>query len=157
MQLDTDITYISGIGPKRAATLCAELGMRTVEDLITHYPYRYVDRSRFGRIAEINESTSYIQLKGRIVSMEKRGEGRSQRLVARFTDGSGYIELVWFKGIRFVEDKYRLNFDYIVFGKVALFGQMYNIAHPEVDSYNEVNVKRNLGWQAFYNPTEKMK
>lgn len=157
MQLDTDITYISGIGPKRAATLCAELGMRTVEDLITHYPYRYVDRSRFGRIAEINESTSYIQLKGRIVSMEKRGEGRSQRLVARFTDGSGYIELVWFKGIRFVEDKYRLNFDYIVFGKVALFGQMYNIAHPEVESYNEVNVKRNLGWQAFYNTTEKMK
>ena len=157
MQLQTDITYIPGIGPKKAATLTAELGIRNVEDLITHFPYRYVDRSRFGRIAEINEQTGYIQLKGRLVQMEKRGEGRSQRLVARFTDGSGYIELVWFKGIKYVEDKFRLNMEYIVFGKTALFGQMFNIAHPEIEPLTETNVKKNMGWQSFYNTTEKMK
>ena len=157
MLLTTELTYIPGIGPKKAAALVGELSIRCVEDLLTYFPYRYIDRSRFGKIREINEESGYIQLRGKIVSIEKRGEGRSLRLVARFTDGSGYIDLVWFKGIRFIEDKYKLQSEYIVFGKPTLFGSMFNMAHPEVEPYTESNVAKNMGWQSFYNTTEKMK
>ena len=157
MNLNTDINYIPGIGPKRAATLLAELGMRTVEDLLTYYPYKYIDRSRFYTIREVNENIPYIQLKGRIISFEKRGEGRSQRLVATFTDSTGFIELVWFKGIKFVESKYRLNQEYIAFGKPARYGTKLNIAHPEMEALTNENEQKNIGLQAHYNTTEKMK
>ena len=157
MNLNTDINYIPGIGPKRAATLLAELGMRTVEDLLTYYPYKYIDRSRFYTIREVNENMPYIQLKGRIISFEKRGEGRSQRLVATFTDSTGFIELVWFKGIKFVESKYRLNQEYIAFGKPARYGTKLNIAHPEMEALTNENEQKNIGLQAHYNTTEKMK
>ena len=157
MNLNTDINYIPGIGPKRAATLLAELGMRTVEDLLTYYPYKYIDRSRFYTIREVNENMPYIQLKGRIISFEKRGEGRSQRLVATFTDSTGFIELVWFKGIKFVESKYRLNQEYIAFGKPARYGTKLNIAHPEMEALTNENEQKNIGLQAYYNTTEKMK
>lgn len=157
MNLNTDINYIPGIGPKRAATLLAELGMRTVEDLLTYFPYKYIDRSRFYTIREVNENMPYIQLKGRIIKFEKRGEGRSQRLVATFTDQTGFIELVWFKGIKFIENKYRLNQEYIAFGKPARYGQMLNIAHPEMDVLTNDNEQKNIGLQAYYNTTEKMK
>lgn len=157
MNLNTAINYIPGIGPKRAATLLAELGMRTVEDLLTYYPYKYVDRSRFYTIREVNENMPYIQLKGKIVSFEKRGEGRSQRLVATFTDQTGFIELVWFKGLKFVENKYRLNQEYIAFGKPTRFGTKLNIAHPEMDILTQENEEKNIGLQAHYNTTEKMK
>ncbi len=157
MNLNTDINYIPGIGPKRAATLLAELGMRTVEDLLTYYPYKYIDRSRFYTIREVNENMPYIQLKGRIISFEKRGEGRSQRLVATFTDSTGFIELVWFKGIKFVESKYRLNQEYIAFGKPARYGTKLNMAHPEMEALTNENEQKNIGLQAHYNTTEKMK
>lgn len=157
MNLNTDINYIPGIGPKRAATLLAELGMRTVEDLLTYFPYKYIDRSRFYTIREVNENMPYIQLKGRIISFEKRGEGRSQRLVATFTDSTGFIELVWFKGLKFVESKYRLNQEYIAFGKPARYGTKLNMAHPEMEALTNENEQKNIGLQAHYNTTEKMK
>ena len=157
MNLNTDINYIPGIGPKRSATLLAELGMRTVEDLLTYFPYKYVDRSRFYTIREANENMPYIQLKGRIISFEKRGDGRNQRLVATFTDSTGFIELVWFKGIKFVESKYRLNQEYIAFGKPSRFGSKLNIAHPEIEPLTDENEQKNVGLQADYNTTEKMK
>ena len=157
MTLSTDINYIPGIGPKRAATLLGELGMRTVEDVITYFPYKYVDRSRFYTIREIDETMPYIQLKGKILCFEKRGEGKNQRLVAQFTDNTGQIELVWFKGIRFIEEKYLINQDYIVFGKPARFGLKLNIAHPEIDLLNSGSEQKVTGLQAHYNTTEKMK
>ena len=144
MNLNTDINYIPGIGPKRSATLLAELGMRTVEDLLTYFPYKYVDRSRFYTIREANENMPYIQLKGRIISFEKRGDGRNQRLVATFTDSTGFIELVWFKGIKFVESKYRLNQEYIAFGKPSRFGSKLNIAHPEIEPLTDENEQKNV-------------
>ena len=129
MLLNTELTYIPGIRPKKSAALVGELSICFVEDLLSYFPYLYIDRSRFGKIREINEESGYIQLRGKIVSIEKRGEGRSLRLVARFTDGSGYIDLVWFKGIRFIEDKYKLQSEYIVFGKLTLLGSLFNMAH----------------------------
>lgn len=157
MVLNTDITYLNGVGSKRAATLLAELGIRTIEDLITYFPYKHIDRSRFYTISEADESMPYIQLKAQIIRFEKRGEGRSQRLTATITDGTGFMELVWFKGLKFVEDKYRLNQQYIVFGKPQRFGRTLNIAHPEIDILTEENLQKVQGWQAHYNTTEKMK
>ena len=98
LTLDSPIEYVLGVGPKRAETLTAELGIRCVEDLVTHYPYKYIDRSKFYTVRECTEDLAYVQLKGRILQFEMRGEGRARRLVATFTDGTGYIELVWFKG-----------------------------------------------------------
>ena len=157
MVLNTDINYLQGVGPKRAATLLAELGIRTVEDLVTYYPYKYVDRSRFYTIREANENLPYIQLKARIVRFEKRGEGRSQRLVATIADGTGTMELVWFKGLKFVTERYRINQPYIIFGKPQRYGRLLNIAHPEIDILIDGAEQKIQGLQAHYNTTEKMK
>ena len=157
MVLNTDINYLPGVGSKRAATLMSELGIRTIEDLITYFPYKHIDRSRFYTIGQVDETLPYIQLKAQIVRFEKRGEGRSQRLTATITDGTGTMELVWFKGLKFVEDKYRLNQPYIIFGKAQRYGRILNIAHPEIDLFTEENQQKTQGWQAHYNTTEKMK
>lgn len=157
MKLDTEITYIPGVGPKRAELLRKELSLVTVGDLITYFPYKYIDRSRFYFIHEINENLPYIQVKGRIVSMQMMGEGRSRRYVARFTDGRGFIDLVWFQGIRYVEGKYKTNVEYVVFGKPTRYGSRYNIAHPEIEPYSEALRQKTSALQAQYNTSEKMK
>ncbi|NDV46791.1 ATP-dependent DNA helicase RecG [Paludibacter sp. 221] len=153
-----DIKFIAGIGPKRADMLNKELGIRTVDDLLRHYPYKYVDRSRFYYLHEISEDMPFIQVKGRIVRFEKVGEGRNQRLTAAFSDGhGGVIELVWFKGIKYILDKYKVNTEYVVFGKPTLFNGHYNIAHPEMELLSELPPVEQMGLQPFYNTTEKMK
>lgn len=157
--LDLDkrsISYLPGVGPKKADILVKEAGISSYEDMLYYFPYRYVDRSRFYQVAEINGSMPYIQLKGRILSFETLGEGRTRRLVARFADGSGVIDLVWFKGAAFVKNKYVLNKEYIVFGKPTEFGRSYNIAHPEIDPIEQGGQVAG-GLTPFYNTTEKMK
>lgn len=154
--LQTDIQYVPGVGPKRAAILNQELDLFTVGDLLRTYPYRYVDRSRIYYIHEIDHSLAYIQLKGKITTFETFGEGRRKRLVAHFTDGTGFIDLVWFQGIRFIESKYKLNQEYIVFGKPGLFNGRWNIAHPDMDPFMDEK-DRPEGLMAMYNTTEKMK
>lgn len=157
LTLDTHIGYVSGVGPKRADTLISELGIRTVEDFVTHYPYKYIDRSKFYTVRECTEDLVYVQLKGRILQFEMRGESRSRRLIGIFADGTGFIELVWFKGWKYVEEKLRVNTDYIIFGKPQKFGERLNIAHPEVEVFNEKNLEKNSGLQGHYNTSEKMK
>ncbi|SFK29622.1 ATP-dependent DNA helicase RecG [Proteiniphilum acetatigenes] len=154
--LQTDIKFVPGVGPKRAEILNKEINLFTVGDLLRWYPYRYIDRSRIYYIHEIDNSMAYIQLKGKITAFESFGEGRRRRLVAHFTDGTGFVDLVWFQGIRFIEGKYKLNQEYVVFGKPALFNDKWNIAHPELDPFmNESD--RPEGLMAMYNTTEKMK
>jgi ATP-dependent DNA helicase RecG len=157
VDLSTNITYVHGIGPKRAEILQKEISVSTVADLLSYYPYRYVDRSRFYYIHEIDETLPYIQLKGRIASFEKMGEGRGRRLIAHFTDGSRFIDLVWFQGLKYVENRLKINTPYIVFGKPTRYGNRYNIPHPEVEPYTEANIQKTAGLQPFYNTTEKMK
>ena len=128
-----DIKYLQGVGPKRADLFAKELNIRTPEDLLYYFPYKYIDRSRTYTIREISGSMPYIQLKGEILSYETIGEGPGRRLIARFSDGTGVIELVWFKGIKFIAEKYKVGETYTVFGKPAVFGSKYNIAHPELD------------------------
>ena len=156
MILQTDIKFVPGVGPKRAEILNKEIDVFTLGDLLRYYPYRYIDRSRMYYVHEIDGSMPYIQLKGKITAFETFGEGRKKRLVAHFTDGTGFIDLIWFQGIRFAEDKYKVGQEYIVFGKPTLFNNRWNVAHPDIDPYMS-DADRPDGLMAMYNTTEKMK
>ena len=151
-----DIKYLSGVGPQRASLLNKELGIYTLHDLLYYFPYKYVDRSRIYSIHEIDAAMPYIQLKGEIVSFETAGEGRGRRLIAHFTDGTGFVDLVWFQGIKYLLNRYKVHKEYLVFGKPSVFNGRINIAHPDIDSAEEVQ-SSNLGFQPYYNTTEKMK
>ncbi len=151
------IIYLAGVGPKKASLFASELDIHTAEDLIRYYPYKYVDRSRFYYLHEIHGNMPYIQVKGHIVRFEKVGEGPQQRLSAIFTDGKDTIELVWFKGVKFITDKYKTGIEYVVFGKPSVFNGKYNILHPEIDLVSSLPAGEQLGLQPFYNTTEKMK
>ena len=152
-----DIKFLPGVGPRKAELFNKELSIFTVEDLLRHYPYRYVDRSRFYKIADIRDETQYIQIKGQFLRFEKLGTGKSPRLSAVFTDGERTIELVWFKGIRFVTDKYRVGVNYVIFGKPTLFNGIFNFVHPDIETPAELPPAHELGFQPFYNTSEKMK
>ena len=154
--LDTPIEYLKGVGPKRAALLRSELGVDTFNDLIQYYPYRYIDKSKIYRISEITGDLAYVQLKGKISNMKELGQKRGKRLVATFTDNTGTIELVWFKGIRWYIDKFDPNVEYLVFGRPSIFNKRYNIPHPEVEPFV---VKESMGGtlQGLYNTSDKLK
>lgn len=152
----TDIKFLPGIGPKKAEIFNKELDIFTVDDLLHYYPYKYIDKSRIFYVHEIDGNMPYIQLKGRITAFETLGEGRNKRLVGHFTDGTGFVDLVWFQGQRFITDKYRTNSPYIIFGKPTAFGNKINIAHPDIDPFIE-NKTELGGLFGYYNTTEKMK
>lgn len=151
-----DIKYLPGVGPQRAVTLNKELGIYTLHDLLYYFPYKYVDRSRIYSIREIDGTMPYIQLEGEIRSFELAGEGRQRRLIAHFTDGTGFVDLVWFQGIKFLTGKYKVHQEYIVFGRPTVFNGRINIAHPDVDLVTEVRMDA-MGLRPYYNTTEKMK
>lgn len=153
---NTDIKYLPGVGPKKAEILNKEIDVFSVEDLLHYYPYKYIDKSRIYYIHEVDGNMPYIQLKGRITAFETMGEGRHKRLIAHFTDGTGFIDLVWFQGARFITDKYKINLPYLVFGKPTAFGNKFNIAHPDIDPYIEEKVEQ-TNLLGYYNTTEKMK
>lgn len=132
--LDQDIKYLQGVGPQRALLLAAELGIRTLGDLLAYYPYKYVDRSKIYRIADINGNMPYVQVCGKILSFESLGEGRAKRLVAHFSDGTGVIDLVWFQGITYALKTCDTDKPYVVFGKPTVFNGRIQVAHPEVEA-----------------------
>lgn len=150
------IVYLSGVGPKRAEILRKEMHIASYEDLLYYFPYRYIDRSRFYKVAEITGTMPYIQLKGQIRYFETVGEGRTKRLVAKFSDGTGVIDLVWFKGLSYVTGKYHPGKEYIVFGKPTEFGNLINIVHPDIDPVEQAGQVAG-GLTPLYNTTEKMK
>ena len=151
-----DVKYLPGVGPARAALLKSELQISTLQDLLYYFPYKYIDRSRIFQVKEVDGTMPYIQLKGKILSFEQIGEGRKQRLVAHFSDGTGVADLVWFSGIKYTLDRYRPGVEYVVFGKPTIFGGRVNIAHPEIDQEANLNLQE-MGMQPYYNTTEKMK
>lgn len=150
------ITYLPGVGPKRAEVLQKEVNLASYEDLLYYIPYKYMDRSRFYRVSDINGSMPYIQLKGRILSFETLGEGSAKRLIGKFSDGTGTIDLVWFKQIHWVTNKLKPDVDYIVFGKPTLFGNGFNMVHPDVDPIEQA-AQVAQGLTPYYNTTERMK
>ena len=154
--LDSDIKYLPGVGPKRAELLNKELGISTFRDLLYTFPFRYIDRSRFYSVREIDASAAWIQLRGRITRIEKAGQGRSVRLIARFTDGTGTIDLVFFKGLKWLEEKLQVGPEYIVFGKPSVFGHSWNLVHPEVDLATEERLSQTGVMTGVYSSTEKL-
>ena len=151
--LDTPIDFLKGVGPLRSDLLKKELRIFTYGDLLTHYPFRYIDRSKIHTIAELRPDSPSIQLKGQIIKFEEKGQKRAKRLIAHFKDETGIIELVWFKGISWVRSGVKLHTDYIVFGKPSAFKGAFNIVHPEMDMQEE-NQQFTTGLQAVYHSTE---
>lgn len=151
-----DIKYLSGVGPQKASVLNKELEVYSLHDLLYYFPYKYVDRSRIYTVREIDGNMPYIQLKGKILGFETFGEGRQRRLVAHFSDGTGVVDLIWFQGIKFITAKYKLHEEYVVFGKPSLFGGRINVAHPDMDTPEELKLTA-AGLQPHYHTTEKMK
>lgn len=152
-----DIKFLAGVGPKRASILNQELSIYSYEDLLYHFPFKYIDRTKFYSINDIHSKLPYIQVKGKITDIEVIGEKRQQRLVAYFTDGNGVMELVWFKGIKFIKNSLKPYTEYIVFGKPSEFNRKINVVHPELEEVDGKNNKINAAMQAFYPTTEKMK
>lgn len=150
------VTYLPGVGPRKAEVLKTEANIVSYEDLLYYFPYKYVDRSRFYKVSEVTGSMPYIQLKGKIVIFDQVGEGRTKRLIGKFTDGTGTIDLVWFKGLNYVLSKLKTHVEYIVFGKPTEFGHLCNIVHPDVDPVEDAEQVAS-GFMPFYNTTEKMK
>src|SRR3954463_9963402 len=130
---DTQVEYLKGVGPQRSQVLNKEFGIYTYGDLIRHYPFRYVDRTKVYKINEVNDQMPYIQVKGRIMSVTSVGKQRATRLVAQFRDDTGTIELVWFRGIKWMRDVLKAGVEYMVFGKPSLFQNKINIIHPEME------------------------
>ncbi len=157
--LDTttrNIKYLPGVGEQRATLLNRELNIHSLYDLLYYFPYKYIDRSKVFKVAELNGQQQHVQLLGVIRSFEEMGEGASRRLVAHFTDGTAFVDLVWFRGIKFVKNKLHLNKQYVVFGKPSVFNGRVNIAHPDVDDAAMLKLD-SMGLQPYYNTTEKMK
>lgn len=150
-----DITYLPGVGPKRAEMLKQSLKVQTALDLLYVFPYKYIDRSRFWKIREIEDEESYVQIIGTIVDWRTVGEGKKQRLVAVFTDGEDSIELVWFSGFKYL--KLQRGVQYLVFGKPSQFNHQYNIVHPEIEMLSLVNMQAKRGLEPYYNTSERMK
>lgn len=155
--LNTQIEYLKGVGTARAEMLKKELGIFTFADLLFHYPYRHVDRSQVYNINQIMPDMPYIQLRGVIKNLRVMGQQRAQRLVADLTDGTGRIELVWFKGIKWIQESIVEGKEYMVFGKATEFNGYFNIAHPTVDDLESAESKMYMHIMPFYNATERMK
>ena len=151
-----DIKFLPGVGEQRATLLSRELNIRSLYDLLYYFPYKYIDRSRVFKVSELGGQLQHVQLLGEIRSFEEMGEGASRRLVAHFTDGTAFVDLVWFRGIKFVKNRLKLNTQYVVFGKPSMFNGRVNIAHPDVDDASLLKLDT-MGLQPYYNTTEKMK
>ncbi len=154
--LQTPIEYLKGVGPKRAELLKSELAVYFYADLLEYFPFRYIDRSHFHAIGSIDLDENLIQIRGKLTNVQKLGKPRQQRLVAQLTDGSGTIELVWFKGVRFIAPSLKPGEEYIAFGKPNLFKNKLSMPHPELDLVSSTSLEKSKGWQPVYSTTEKL-
>ncbi|MCC6722107.1 MAG: ATP-dependent DNA helicase RecG [Bacteroidia bacterium] len=153
--LHTSIEYLKGVGPVKAEVLKNELGIFTFEDLINHFPFRYIDRTKIYTINEISEEMPFIQLKGIITNIKEIGIGKTKRLSGTFRDNTGEIEIVWFQHIKWIVKSIELNKVCVIFGKPSLFNNSYNIVHPEIEwTEDEKNTSK---MQPVYSVTEKLK
>ena len=150
-----NIEFCKGVGAKRADILRKELGVKSALDMLYQFPYKYIDRSRFYYIHEIDDEDTYVQIIGHVTEWHTVGVGAAQRLTATFTDGRHTIELVWFKGIKYI--KLERNVQYLLFGKPSRFNHQYNFVHPELTPMSKVKPEMTKGLEPNYNTTEGMK
>lgn len=151
-----DIQFLPGVGPKRADLLRTELDIHSIGDLLNCLPFRYIDRSKFYSISELEPTMVSVQLKGYITNMTTEGEGRRTRLKAQFSDGTGTISLVWFSRLQWVANTLKPNVEYVIFGRLTEFRAQYSMSHPEVDEYAKFAEKAS-GFVGVYPSTEKIK
>ncbi len=154
--LSTPIDFLKGVGPAKADLLKKELRIFTYRDLITYYPFRYVDKSKIFKVYDLNADLPFIQLKGEVIKFETIGKGRAKRLVAHFKDDTGVIKLIWFKGITWIRSSIKLNTEYLVFGKPTCFKNTFSLVHPELDLWEDYNKKAHVGLQGVYHSSEKL-
>jgi len=155
--LDTEITYLQGVGPKRAELMNNELSIFTFRDLLYYFPYKYIDRTRFYKIAELDPDLPFVQIKGTIKGYSTEGQGTGKRLVADFQDETGSLKLIWFKGGKWITGSFTPGVEYIVFGKPGVFNGIINIIHPEIEAADKLADRLNSALQAQYSSTEKLK
>jgi ATP-dependent DNA helicase RecG len=155
--LETPIEYLKGVGPQRGDLLRKELGIHKYSDLLNLFPNRYIDRTRYYRINELQNSNSEVQIVGKIINIKtvEQGKGKS-RLVATFVDDTGQMELVWFQGQKWIRESIKINIPYVIFGKVTQFGATYNMAHPEMELLEEHKASLRSAMQPVYPSTEKL-
>lgn len=155
--LNTSINYLPGVGPKRAELLNKELSIFTYRDLLYYFPYKYIDRTKFYKITELDPELPFVQIKGSIKGYSTEGRGAGKRLVADFQDDTGSMKLVWFKGVKWVTQSYPPGPDYIVFGKPGIFNGVINIIHPEIEAVSKAAERISSALQAQYSTTESLK
>ena len=148
--------YVLWVGPKKGETLQKEIRGVTWEDMLYYFPYKYIDRSKIFKIRELDGDMPYVQLKGWLSDFQIQGEGSKRRLSAVFSDGTGSIDLVWFQMIKHIQNTYKQDTEYILFGKPAVFGHRLNVAHPELETESKF-YDGQVGVQGLYNTTERMK
>jgi ATP-dependent DNA helicase RecG len=155
----TPIEYLKGVGPQKGEALLRELGIYNYADLLNHYPFKYIDRTRLYKIKDIAADLPYVQILGRLISKEVIGEKKSKRLVARIKDETGLLDLVWFQGIHWIDKILQPGKVYVVFGKPSFFNDNVQIAHAEIEFYENGAAfkKGNQQLQPVYNSTEKLK
>jgi len=156
--LQTPIEFLKGVGEKRGAVLRKEFDIHTFNDLLYYFPYRHIDKSHVYHVSDIVNDGGYILLRGTISNIRIVGQMRAQRLTAQFTDETGSIELVWFNGIRWVQDVLKSRKEFVIFGKPTLFNNRWNITHPElIDPAQQQNSPISMRFQPLYNTSETAK
>ena len=158
--LDNDIKFVSGVGEVRAKLLAKEIGVRTVRDMLYHFPFRYIDRTKVYKIGELNEAnsqSSYIQIRARVTGKNFFGEGRNQRFVIYVADDTGKAELIWFRGIKWIENKFELGREYLIFGRPSFYRSELSLVHPEIEPIEVALARKDSsGLQGIYSTTEKL-
>lgn len=155
--LQTNIAYLKGVGPKKAEILHKELGVTTYQDMLNQFPFRYIDRSQIQKVANINDDSVYYQLIGTISNLQLIGNPRATRATARFSDNSGSIEIVFFRGLKWIKDRFKPGVRYVLFGKASEFNHNFNFVHPEIEEYNPHDPLIGEGLQGVYTSTEKLR
>ncbi|CAL2086625.1 ATP-dependent DNA helicase RecG [Tenacibaculum sp. 190524A05c] len=156
MNLNQPITYIKGVSAARAELLYSELGIRTCNDLLHFFPYRYIDKTQFYTINQLHQNTAEVQVVGKITGIKTVKQKRGSRLVATFSDATGSMELVWFKGAKWIKDSLKVNVPYVIYGKLNWYKNVASMAHPEMELVTEYKKKLQSAMQPMYSSTEKL-
>ncbi|SDW97143.1 ATP-dependent DNA helicase RecG [Lutibacter oricola] len=154
--LNTAISYLKGVGPNRGDLLKSELGIHTFGDLVNFFPNRYLDRTQFFKINQLQQNSSEVQIVGKITRVKTVQQKRGSRLVATFVDDTGSMELVWFRGAKWIKDSLKVNVPYVIFGKTNYFKGMFSMPHPEMELVSVYKKSLRGAMQPIYPSTEKL-
>lgn len=154
--LQTPIPYLKGVGPNRADTLRTELGIETYQDLLHLFPNRYLDKTQYYKVNQLRSSGADVQVVGKIIHLKTVEQKRGKRLVATFIDETGQMELVWFRGHKWIRENLKLNEPYVVFGRITRYGSTFSMPHPEMELLSEHQQGLKIAMQPIYPSTEKL-